>query len=188
VPDRLALKDYLQRGAGLIEVSVALLVLSIGAVGLGSLQISAKRMGFEAVQRSEAAALAMDLFERLRANRVALAGYGVVNVGDASGIHLPEPPANCGESVCSPVQLGAWDLWCWEQAVVGATSGSSEGGLVRPAACVTVSGRRVTVEIAWQGYRALAIQDQGISCGDGLYGPGDANRQWLQMTSWIGEE
>ena len=40
-----------QRGAGLVEVAIALLVLAIGALGLGSLQITAKRMGHEAIQR-----------------------------------------------------------------------------------------------------------------------------------------
>ena len=80
-----------QGGAGLIEVAISLLVLAIGALGLGSLQISAKRMGFEATQRTEAAALAMDLFERLRANRVALPEYAVADIGSADGSNLPIP-------------------------------------------------------------------------------------------------
>ena len=46
--DRLANRE---RGASLIEVAIAILVLSIGAIGLASLQISAKRAGFEAMQR-----------------------------------------------------------------------------------------------------------------------------------------
>ena len=176
-----------QRGAGLVEVSISLLVLSIGALGLGTLQISAKRMGYEAIQRTEAAALAMDLFERLRANRVALPAYDSVGMGDAAGSQLPVPQSNCSDVSCSPAQLNAWDLWQWEQALNGATSGNSEGGLVRPTACVTVIGRRVTLEIAWQGFRALGAGEGG-NCGAGSYGPNDTGRQWLQMTSWIGEE
>jgi type IV pilus assembly protein PilV len=177
-----------QRGAGLIEVAISLLVLSIGALGLGSLQISAKRMGYEATQRTEAAALAMDLFERLRTNRLALLAYNTAGVGDASGAHLPQPTVDCGGSSCSPAQLTVWDLWQWERALEGATTGDSEGGLVRPVACVTVSGRSVSVEIAWQGFRSLGVSADGGSCGVGSYGSGDANRQWLQMTSWIAEE
>lgn len=177
-----------QSGAGLIEVSVSLLVLSIGTLGLGSLQISAKRMGFEATQRTEAAALAMDLFERLRTNRVALPEYAVADIGSAAGSDLPEPLVDCADSACSPSQLTGWDLWNWERALDGATSGDSEGGLVRPTACVSVTGRRVTVDIAWQGFRAVGEQEAGVSCGAGLYGPDDADRQWLRMTSWIGDE
>jgi type IV pilus assembly protein PilV len=176
------------RGAGLIEVSISLLVLSIGVLGLGGLQISAKRMGFEATQRTEAAALAMDLFERLRANRVALPGYAVSDLGGADGSNLPKPLADCADNACSPTQLTDWDLWNWERALNGATSGNMEGGLVRPAACVTITERKVTVDIAWQGFRAVADQDPDVSCGMGHYGSGDTDRQWLRMTSWIGEE
>ena len=177
-----------QCGAGLIEVAISLLVLSIGALGLGGLQISAKRMGFEATQRTEAAALAMDLFERLRANRVALAEYAVADIGSADGSNLPTPLVDCGEDACSPSQLNVWDLWSWEQALDGATSGNSEGGLVRPTACVTITGRKVIVDIAWQGYRALGVSGEGGSCGAGSYGPDDSDRQWLRMTSWIAQE
>lgn len=177
-----------QGGAGLIEVSISLLVLSIGTLGLGGLQISAKRMGFEATQRTEAAALAMDLFERLRANRIALPEYAVADIGSTDGTDLPVPLVDCRDEACSPSQLKGWDLWSWEQALDGATSGDFEGGLVRPTACVSITGRKVTVDIAWQGYRAVGEQEPGVSCGFGHYGPGDANRQWLRMTSWIGEE
>ncbi len=177
-----------QRGTGLIEVAISLLVLSIGTLGLGSLQISAKRMGYEATQRTEAAALAMDLLERLRANRAVLPAYSTAGIGGTTGGRLPQLVVDCGGGSCSPAQLNVWDLWQWERALEGATTGDSEGGLVRPVACVTVSGRRVTVEIAWQGFRFLGVSADGGSCGTGSYGAGDADRQWLQMTSWIAEE
>lgn len=177
-----------QSGAGLIEVSISLLVLSIGVLGLGSLQISAKRMGFEATQRTEAAALAMDLFERLRANRVALSEYAVADIGSAGGSSLPIPLVDCAGDACSPNQLKVWDLWSWERALDGATSGNSEGGLVRPSACITIIGRKVTVDIAWQGFRSLGEQEPDVGCGAGRYGSGDSDRQWLSMASWIGDE
>ncbi len=177
-----------QRGVGLIEVSISLLVLSIGVLGLGSLQISAKRMGYEAIQRTEAAALAMDMFERLRANRVALLAYGTAGVGEASGSQLPTPPTDCNGGSCSPAEMNNWDLWQWEQALDGVATEGRAGGLVRPTACVTVSGRHVMVEIAWQGFRSLAVPTQESLCGAGNYGPGDANQQWLRISSWIGED
>ncbi len=177
-----------QRGAGLIEVAISLLVLSVGALGLGSLQIAAKRMGYEAIQRTEAAALAMDLFERLRANRLALPAYGTAGIGAASGAQLPAPPVACDGGSCSPAEMSGWDLWQWERALDGAGSGDRAGGLVRPTACVTVGGRRVTVEIAWQGFRPLQAPAQENACGSGKYGADDADRQWLQVSSWIGEQ
>jgi len=177
-----------QRGAGLIEVSISLLVLSIGTLGLGSLQIAAKRTGFEATQRTHAAALAMDLLERMRANRAALPDYAVAGIGSAAGASVPAPAVDCGSDPCSPVELQHWDLWHWEQALDGVTSGDGEGGLVRPMACITMNGREVTVDIAWQGFRAVSEQNLNVRCGVGRYGPGDAERVWLRMTSWIGEQ
>lgn len=175
-------------GAGLIEVAIALLLLSIGVLGLGSLQISAKRMGYEAIQRTEAAALAMDILERMRANRAMLPAYGTAGVGRASGSGLSTPNASCNGGNCSAHELGAWDLWQWQQALDGAAVAGSAGGLVRPIACVVLAGRLVTVEIAWQGFRALSSLAAAGSCGAGNYGPDDAERQLLRMTSWIGEE
>ena len=177
-----------QRGAGLIEVSVSLLVLAIGVLGLGGLQISSKRMGYEAIQRGEAAALAMDLLERVRINRAELAAYSTEGLGQGSGVQSTEPEADCGAGACSPAQLNIWDLWQWQQALDGEPIEGGAGGLVRPTACVAVSGRQITVEIAWQGYRPLSAPVEQGDCGLGRYGADDADRQWLQMVSWIGAE
>ena len=177
-----------QRGAGLIEVSISLLLLGIGTLGLGSLQIAAKRMGHEAAQRAEAAALAMDLLERIRGNRSELAAYHATDLGEAGGVQRAVPAVDCGAERCSPAQMNGWDLWQWEQALDGMATGGGRGGLVRPTACVTVSGRQVTVAIAWQGFRLLSSPEPAGSCGAGNYGHDEADRQQLQMRSWIGEE
>jgi type IV pilus assembly protein PilV len=177
-----------QCGAGLIEVAISLLLLAVGTLGLGSLQISAKRMGYEAIQRQEAAALAMDLLERLRANRVALAAYGTAGIGAGSGARPPDPPTDCYQGSCSAAEMNAWDMFQWQQALDGVGTSGQAGGLLRPTACVTVSGRSVTVAIAWEGYRPLLGPLQEGICGAGNYGADDADRQWLQMTSWIGQE
>jgi type IV pilus assembly protein PilV len=180
--------DSRQHGAGLVEVAVSLLVLSIGTLGLGQLQILAKRLGYEAVQRTEAAALAMDLFERLRANRAALADYATSGIGETGSAALPEPAANCNTGGCSPVQRRDWDLWQWQQALLGAGTGDGSGGLVEPLACIAVSGRRVTVAISWQGFQPLSATAQPDLCGGDNSAPDAAARQWLQMTSWIGRD
>jgi type IV pilus assembly protein PilV len=177
-----------QSGAGLIEVAIALLLLAIGTLGLGRLQIAANRIGYEAMQRSQAAVLAADLLERLRANRRALGEYATAGVGEGSGAQLALPPVDCGAGACSAAELRRWDMWQWEQALDGAATGGRAGGLVRPTACVMVSGRKVTVEVAWQGFRALSSPPPGGHCGVGNYGPDDADQQWLRMSSWIGED
>lgn len=62
-------------GISLIEMLVTLLVLSIGLLGVASLQVYSLRHNSGAYFRSQASVLAYDIADRMRANRsVALAG------------------------------------------------------------------------------------------------------------------
>ena len=174
----------LQRGAGLIEVAIALLVLSIGALGLGSMQLTARRLGFEALQRTEAAALANDLFERVRVNRESLATYASRGLGTGVDGMLATPEVDCGNARCSASQLQAWDLWQWQRALAGANSVASAGGLVHALACIAITGQRVTVGIAWRQMGSQAVPNLDAHCMPGAENDGI---QWLRMTSWVGE-
>jgi type IV pilus assembly protein PilV len=182
-------------GVSLIEVAVSLLVLSIGAVGFAGLQLTAKRAGFEAVQRSTAAALANDLLERMRVNPSALASY--VTAGTAATAR----PAGCNATtlVCdyttagSAQALALMDLWVWEQSLQGAQetrvvdgAAVATGGLNNPTGCVSLSGSMVEVAIAWEGYETLSDQPAS-TCGAGKYGTDDARRQLLSMSTVITE-
>ena len=81
-----------QRGETLVEVLVALLVLSIGLLGVAALQVSALQTNQGAHVRSQASVLAYDIADRMRANRaVALAGgYNVLYTVTPSGGALNE--------------------------------------------------------------------------------------------------
>lgn len=58
-----------QEGATLIEVLIAIVVLSIGLLGLAGLQVTSVQSNHSAYQRSQATLLAYDLADRMRANR-----------------------------------------------------------------------------------------------------------------------
>ena len=58
-----------QEGATLIEVLIAIVVLSIGLLGLAGLQVTSVQCNHSAYQRSQATLLAYDLADRMRANR-----------------------------------------------------------------------------------------------------------------------
>jgi type IV pilus assembly protein PilV len=178
-----------QAGVTLIEVMVSILVLSIGALGLAGLQISAKRAGYEAVQRTDASFLAMDIMERMRANPSVLVSYATPGVGEASGTALGEPGACTAEGMaCLPAGIKLRDMWDWEQALNGAsatsTAGKNTGGLLNPIGCISFDGRIVTVQIAWEGFETLS--DPGVSgdCGFGVYDTG--KWQLLEMRTYIG--
>jgi len=174
------------RGAGLLEVAIALLLISVGSVGLAGLQLTAKRMGYEAIQRSVAATMAVDLLERMRANRGALDSYRIAGLGAAAGGRLPAPLTACDLYSCSPPERAFFDLWEWERALNGELTSAVSGGLVEPLACVLIQGRRVLVEMSWQGPAAPDEIATGHRCGADAGSPD--GRQRLRMTSWVAEK
>ena len=58
-----------QSGFTLLEVMIAVLVLSIGLLGLAGLMASSMRNSHSAYQRTQATWLAYDLIDRMRVNR-----------------------------------------------------------------------------------------------------------------------
>ena len=64
----------IERGATLIEVLVAVVVLSIGLLGLAGLQVTSLQSNHSAYMRSQASLLAYDLADRMRAARSATEG------------------------------------------------------------------------------------------------------------------
>lgn len=60
-----------QRGASLIEVLIAIVVISIGLLGLAGLQTSSIKSNHSSYLRSQATLLAYDLSDRMRASRSA---------------------------------------------------------------------------------------------------------------------
>lgn len=184
------------RGVSLIEVAVSLLVLSIGAIGLAGLQISAKRAGFEAVQRSQATALAMEIMERIRANNGVIDEYVTAGIGsNVRDFSAVTEPSDCTAAACTESAIALRDLWEWERSINGASTtqvgNPAVGGLLNPKACITATntgsnGRLVLVELAWEG-NTLVDPNAGSGCGKdpGDYEPG--TRQLLQMTTYVGE-
>ena len=66
-----------QAGVSLVEVLVAVVVLSIGLLGLAGLQASGIRVGQSSIYRSQAAQLAYDMVDRMRVNVASAGSYGI---------------------------------------------------------------------------------------------------------------
>lgn len=182
-----------QDGVGMIEVLIALLVFTLGVLGMASMQVSAKRTSYDALQRSLATSLTRDIIERMRSNPsdTSLVIYGAVNnLGDGSKGDT-EPTDNCRTSTCTPSQLATHDVWEWEQALDGASEtldNIKAGGLVSPRACITHNAGVVTVVIAWKGYGGQ-VDPSDKPCGKnlGLYGIDDKERQLIVVSTFIEE-
>ena len=95
-----------QRGFTLIEALIAFVILSVGLLGIVSLQALSKTSQHQAIQRSRAVTLADAMVERIRINPAAVATYIASNpLGDDP--NSPEPSPDCSSAACDPNELAA---------------------------------------------------------------------------------
>ena len=127
------------RGITLIEVLIALLVLSIAMLGFAGQQIASLRFSNSSYYLTQATVLAHDLAERMRANRdAALAG--------SYDVALATPPA-CSTSVLGGVTPAA-DIAAWQNTLSCA--------LPLGAGSVTSSDNEFTIIVQWDDSRGAA--------------------------------
>ncbi len=88
---------------------MALVVLSVGMLGIAGLFAQGLSAGRTAVYRTQAVNLIADLADRIRANRPGQAAYA-----GAAGNNNCDPPAVVN---CTPPQMAAHDLFVWNQQV-----------------------------------------------------------------------
>lgn len=94
-----------QKGVGLTEVMVALLLLSVAVLGFIGLQVRASGAGNEAFARTQAMAIAQDLAERVRLNIDQIAAYTTAaNWASASN------KTACETATCDAVALAQYDM------------------------------------------------------------------------------
>ena len=117
-----------QAGFSLVEALVALVVLSIGMLGIAALYVESLRAGRSALLRTQAVALASDMADRIRANPAGTTNY-IKAVDDAGTI-----TANCapGGSGCTGAQMAAHDIALWYQQVDARGDDPSVGRLALP--------------------------------------------------------
>jgi len=100
-----------QSGFTLIEVLVAVIVLSIGLVGVAGLQVVSLKNNQSAFMRSQASALAYDLADRMRAN-VPGANAAMYDPDAAAAT------ANCKTATgCTTQEMAQNDLFEWDAAI-----------------------------------------------------------------------
>lgn len=98
------------RGFTLIEVMVAMLIFSIGLMGMAGLMVLAVKTNHSAYLRTQATFLAQSMADRIRAN------LGLVNSynGDYSASTAGSDPCSAG-AACSPANLVVRDRAFWSR-------------------------------------------------------------------------
>lgn len=145
-----------QSGFTLVEMLVAVVVLSIGLLGLAGLQAQSLQFNKSAAQRSQATILAYDIIDRMRANRT-LAETGSYDVADTD---VPSGTVNCETGTCSAANLAIYDKNIW-LCLLGTADGDAgclgvTGLLLEGNGSVARAGNIVTVTITWTDDRTIA--------------------------------
>lgn len=112
------------RGFTMLEVLVAILILSLGLLGLAGLQTMGLRNNTGSSQRTIATQLAYDIADRMRANygSVILGDYNFANYGLAADARSTTATsgaatATCFTTTCTSTQLAYQDLFDWNQQI-----------------------------------------------------------------------
>lgn len=142
-----------QKGVGLIEVLVALLVLAVGILGFVALQYRAVEATSEAINRVQAMNVARDLAERIRANRDGLDDY-VTQAANADT--LDDVTVDCIGDVCTVTELADFDVKQVKEKA------SNLGMTVNMLSCAGNRDERNCIYVAWGDTQA----DDAIAASD----------------------
>lgn len=96
-----------QRGFSLIEVLIALIILSVGMLGIAGLYVQSMQAGRTSMFRHNAVTLVGDIADRIRANPSAGAAYTAATGADNNCID--------GNRNCTPAEMAAQDIELWQE-------------------------------------------------------------------------
>ncbi len=106
-----------QSGFSLVEALVALLVLSIGLLGIAGLFVESVRNSRTALLRTQVINLVGDMADRIRANATARAAYDIASYGGEPAARDCAPTPGGDGANCSMAALAEDDLASWVAAV-----------------------------------------------------------------------
>lgn len=103
-------------GYSLVEVLVALLVLSIGLLGLAALQTTGMKFNHQSYARTQAAFQTYDIVDRMRVNKTGSGGTAYATYDDIDFTDLPTITTNCESAACTQAELATFDINKWKVA------------------------------------------------------------------------
>jgi len=136
-------------GFTLIEVMVALVVLSVGLLGMGKLLLWSAHSNDSAYLRGQATELAYEILDNMRANRA----QAVVQAYDTPYASSGTNPGNgvCVTAPCAAATLAGYDIYAWKQRLAQALP-SGQGQIVTAGTPTTA-----TITVQWDDAAAQSI-------------------------------
>lgn len=153
------------RGFTLVEVLVAIVILSIGVLGALGMQVGAIKMNREVRYQATAVSLAKELAEKMRGNHVvaietsSTANPYLLNTTLAPDSTVGAPAANCYTGPCDTgLAMARWDVYDWQlrirealpspRIVICMDTDPFDAGGVPRWAC-TNTGNVAVMKLAW---------------------------------------
>ena len=134
----------MDQGFSLIEVLIALVILSVGMLGVLTLQVKGLQFSQSARISTNAILSAGDMADRIRSNPTAGTDYAIgfelgTSRPDMQCADLPDEPLAVN-TVCSRTELAAFDIWLWKDALArdnGIPNGKGRIAVLAPVAGAT---------------------------------------------------
>ena len=139
--------DNRQRGVSLIESMIALVVISVGLLGIAALQVTSMKQNNSALHHSQAVWVAFNIAERIRSNFGQFAGYAGIDTNATNS-------QDCITTPCTPVELIDSDAADWATEVQTLPSG--RGTIDSP------FGNQLRIRVMWDDEGAGGT---GLNCG-----------------------
>ena len=160
-----------QKGVGLIEILLAVVVLSIGFLAAARMQVEGMQANQVALFSSQANFMLRDISDRMRANPRGVEDGAYDNMSTMTNANLP----NCitAQTACSPAQLAQADLYAWRSKLY-APPGSLNFVPSLPSSASIAARGLITFDPASNAYALSMFWSEFDDAGD-------AHEQTLQV-------
>jgi len=157
----------------MVEVLVAIVILSIGILGAVGMQVSAIRMNKEVRYQATALTLARELAEKMRGNKdVAIQTTAAANpfLLNTTLTTAPSAPgSNCYTGQCAaPIDIAKWDVYDWQlrmlaslpsPRIVVCMDADPYDAIGQPRWACSNSGTVATLKVAWNRANTIGETD-----------------------------
>ena len=101
------MKNNYEKGVGLLEVLISLLLLAVSVLGFTAMQLRSVEVASEGSYRVQGINLARDLGERMRSNRLGMATY---RTQIQTATNQSTSTKNCYKEFCTAIELADFDV------------------------------------------------------------------------------
>ena len=154
-----------QSGIGLLEVLIALIILSFGFLATARMQVEGMRYSQGAYNLSQAKFMVLDMTERMRVNRAGMQGDDYKGQSTQAG--TSDPGCVTDGTACSPSDIALADLHAWSRNL-HAPSGTTNFTPLLPGTTSTPAKGSISFDAAEGAYTVTVQWTETISGTDAL--------------------